>query len=75
MTAAASPTQVRCTPDELLTAHCRQCGVDLVQVPETDVGAALAALDAAHPAGGRAEHAADPPAGWRALIGLTALTG
>ena len=64
MTTVASPTQVRCTAEGLLTARCVLCGLELVQLPEADVAAALSALDAAHPASKRAHRYGTPP-GWR----------
>jgi hypothetical protein len=67
MTTVASPTQVRCGPDERLVAHCATCAVDLVQAPHADVAAALVTLDAAHPAGRGRRHRRTPPAGWDAL--------
>lgn len=72
MTTVASPTQVRCTVDGRLTARCVLCDLELVQLAGADVGAALSALDEAHPAIKDTPHRPGTPSGWRLTIDLDA---
>lgn len=67
MTTTSSSMQVRCGDDGRLTARCVRCGLDLVQLPDVEVRAALAALDADHD--DRGDHPRTPPAGWALATG------
>ena len=67
MTTTSSPTQVRCRDDGRLTARCLRCGLDVVQLPDVEVRAALVALDTDHDH--RDGHPRIPPAGWALAAG------
>jgi hypothetical protein len=60
----STATRVRAGVDGQLMAECRPCRLHLEQLPGTDVGRALAALDEAH-APGDAPHDRNLPWGWR----------
>lgn len=62
MKVLSTATRVRAAVDGQLTAECRDCRLHLEQLPGTDVGRALAALDRAH---GQDVHLRDLPWGWR----------
>ena len=66
MTVTEPVTQVRSTADDRLVARCVACDVELEQVVDADVSAALDAFDRCHP--GTTDRPHDPalPAGWRA---------
>ena len=64
MTTSASRTRVRADEGERLTARCHDCEVDLLLARDADVAAALASLDAAHPAREHRPVARAAPRGW-----------
>lgn len=65
MTSVASRTQVRADGEqERLSARCLDCDDDLLLAHGADVGAALAALDAAHPPRPHRRRPGSTPTGW-----------
>ena len=64
MTTLASRTKVRAGDDGRLTAQCFECAAELVLAPGADTAAALAALDAAHPAQPHRPRPHVTPKGW-----------
>jgi hypothetical protein len=64
MTTLTSRTRVRSVEGGGLTAHCFDCGVELLLAAGADVADALAALDAAHPAREHRRRTHGAPRGW-----------